>query len=113
MHILCSFSPDSRWLATLQWNQIKVWEAASGRELARLNSLNPKLRIPEQVRKAALSPDGTLLATSGYEKVRVWDWAQKRELVSLDHEGAIEVLHFSPDGKWLVTTKGGKWRGGV
>jgi uncharacterized protein with WD repeat len=62
-----AFSPDGRWLATGSWdNTARVWEAASGQEVARMTHEGPVLAV-------AFSPDGRWLATGSDDNTaRVW-----------------------------------------
>jgi WD40 repeat protein len=51
------------------------------------------------------SPDGRLLAAGGHDHyLRVWDVASGRLLYAVvAHQGPIEDVGFSPDGRWIVT----------
>jgi WD40 repeat protein len=75
--------------------QIKVWEAATGNEVA---------NIPQEDRtigSIALSSDGKYLATAS--PLAVWEVATKRQLYSILHETEVEVLAFSANGEHLYT----------
>ncbi len=92
---------------------IRVWEAATGREVARMP-------IPENFNSGvALSPDGRLLASFGlkpggdrivYEPqpqdptIRIWDVASGRERRRLvGHRGIVNAAVFTPDGRSLIS----------
>jgi WD40 repeat protein len=51
------------------------------------------------------SPDGRLLASGGHDHyLRVWDVRSGRTLIAVTaHQGPVEDVSFSPDGRWLVT----------
>src|SRR5262249_58606691 len=79
-------------------NVLELWEAATGRQAARVRMAQ------ERVEAAAFAPDGRLLAFTDGEAVRVWDvaaWAERAVLRG--HEGAVKSLAFSPDGRLLLT----------
>ena len=70
-----AFSPDGQWLATASLDKTaRVWEAATGRELARVTH-------EREVTHAAFSPDGKWLSSLGRDNVsRVWEAGTGREV---------------------------------
>ena len=95
-----AFSPDGARIVTASYDDTaRVWGAASGRELARLEGHG------SAVRSAAFSPDGARIITaSGDNTARVWDAASGRELTRLEgHGGYVTSAAFSPDGARIVT----------
>lgn len=95
-----SFSPDGKTLAAGSWDgAVRLWEVASGKELAQLS----KQQGP--VRSVAFSPDGKLLAYGGEgSQIVLWDVATTKEVRRLKgHRGPITFIGFSPDGKLLAS----------
>lgn len=94
-----AYSADGRYVATGSSDRtIKIWEAATGRELRALNG-NTGLKA------LAYSPDGRTLASSGNDgKVRLWDTdsGQERTIIN-GHAKTVLALAFSPDGRWLAS----------
>jgi WD40 repeat protein len=98
--VSAAFSPDgTRVVTSSDDNTARVWNAASGREIAALRGHERK------VNSAAFSPDGTRVVTSSDDKTaRVWNAASGREIAALrGHERKISSVAFSPDGTRVVT----------
>jgi formylglycine-generating enzyme required for sulfatase activity/Tol biopolymer transport system component len=95
-----AFSPDGKRIAAAgETDPVKVWDAATGRELF---SLRADAWLSASV---AFSPDGKFLATGGTDQVvRVWDMSNGREIRTLrGNAGGILAVAFSPDGKRLAS----------
>ena len=99
-----AFSPDGT-LASGSWdNTVKLWDVATGENIATLEEHE------EQVRSVAFSPDGTLLASGSEDNtVKLWDVATRTNIATLgyykDCAGVYSVV-FSPDGTILAS---GSW----
>jgi WD40 repeat protein len=75
------------------------WEAASGKQLRRLDGLS----------QAVGSPDGTMLASWGASAIQLWDAATGNEIRPRSgHESDILTVAWSSDGKLLATGGGEK-----
>ena len=98
-----AFSPDGTRLAAGTWdNTARVWDAATGQEIAMLKGHG------DWVTSIAFSPDGLRLATgSRDDTARLWDATTAEELARLTgHENGLTSVAFSPDGTLLAT---GSW----
>ncbi len=92
-------SPDGKVLATGGYdNTIKLWDAASGKELRTLDGHNGA------VFELAFRSDGKLLASaSGDRTVKLWDVARGERLDTLkESQKELYALAFSPDGTRLA-----------
>ena len=78
---------------------IRLWDAATGRELRTLTGTHSNILA------TAFSPDSRLLASGGDDAVvKLWDTATGRELATLNgHSLSVKALAFSSDGKLLVS----------
>jgi WD40 repeat protein len=72
-----------------------VFDVASGRKLVRLAGHTPGHQDP-------FSPDARTLAVLGRD-VELVEMATGRVRAQFKPVGGIESIHFSPDGRWLVT----------
>jgi len=77
----------------------KVWEVATGRNIATLKHLGV-------INRVAFSPEGTRLATSTRKTATLWCTQKWQPIVTLDTV-QVESLAFSPDGTRLAI--GGTW----
>jgi WD40 repeat protein len=94
-------SPDGRLVASgghdLMGAYLKMWEAATGREVGALPGWTISLNV------LAFSPDGRRLAAAGSGTVRIWDVASRKPLGTLETDGdLVQALAFSQDGRRLA-----------
>jgi WD40 repeat protein len=76
-----------------------VWDARTGREVAKLRGHTGAVAAVEY------SPDGRFLASGAADgTVRFWDPTTCKEVARLaGHAGAVSAVAFAPDGKTLAT----------
>jgi WD40 repeat protein len=104
------FDPKTR----KSWSEMKVWDAATGKELLSLKGHTG------YVRSVAYSPDGKrIVSGSGgffrqLGEVKVWDAATGQLLLSLkDRSDGVNSVAYSPDGKRVASGGGLMFEGTV
>ncbi len=102
-----------RVLTTSEYGIVALWDAASGKQLAILETgVTTWSKEDEADRRngheyacpAQFSPDGRFVLTT-YHKARLWDAVSGKEHRIIDDGGKSSVLwsEFSPDGKKIIT----------
>jgi WD40 repeat protein len=96
-----AMSPDGKHLAAGGGYSARVWEIASGREIATLTH-------DSIVGDVSFSPNGRHFATASWDRTaRIWELPGGAEIARLEHEDQVNAVVFSADGKYLVTTISG------
>ncbi len=93
------FSPDGRLLATVsQDTDVKLWDIASGQEIATLTS------HARPINAVAFSPDGSLLATAGDDGfIILWNLSTLELVTVLNgQDGAVNDILFHPTENRLL-----------
>ena len=121
-----AYSPDGKILASGgRDNTIRLFDAASGKEIRRLIGHAPRTFSPPAdpgnpldllvtatgeggVNSVAFSPDGKTLASGGWDDtVRLWDVQTGKQIRKIDaHKAMVAHVVFSPDGKVLASRGG-------
>ena len=93
-----AFSPVGNYVVSgSNDNTARVWEAATGKEIARVTH-------DTRVYQIAFSPDGKYVASASYDNtVRVWEASTGREITRIVHNDSVRSLAFSPDEKYVET----------
>ncbi|XP_047340662.1 SEC12-like protein 2 [Impatiens glandulifera] len=102
---ICSFPESCRWF---DWDALtsdgdhKLGVKASDKILSQLENVGQQLAF-------AFSSDGSVLAVGGEDgKLRVFSWpSMELKLDEAKAHASIKDLHFSPDGKFLVSVGSG------
>lgn len=101
--LLLALSPDGKFLAFSDSEEVGLWETGSMQEPILLG------RHEVDVSALAFTPDGKLVAAGdGAGVVKVWDTATRGELSRFKgHKDTVTALAFSPDGRTLASSGGG------
>jgi len=93
------FSKDGNELISASYDKtIRIWNVATGATRAILEGHE------EQIRRVRLSPDGRTLASGSFDgTLRLWDLESGEPLKSLEAEGSVLALAWSPDGSQIAT----------
>ena len=98
------FDPSGRWLAAHGMVEgvltVRLWylEAPQGADPVTLKRTDGTYQ-----NDLAIHPDGSVLVTSDYETPAFWPFPVRPPWVLRGHEGRVDAVAFSPDGRWLVS----------
>lgn len=95
----CAVTPDGKKVVSASPDGMRVWELATGREIARI--------FVGDVKDCAITPDGKrVVSVGGWGPPQVWDLVTGEELLMLEGEtrGQAHSCAITPDGNILVVT---------
>lgn len=101
----CSFSPDGRRIASVHFNDVKIWDALDATEIATLPYLFSGARGGQS--PAALSPNGERVAFAFSDGVvEIWEISSRQRVLMLaaHSDNGVSDLAFSPSGRMLATS---------
>jgi WD40 repeat protein/uncharacterized caspase-like protein len=107
---LIKFSRDGRLLALSESYTVKLWEAATGRELPALKVPNSGAFVAQGRAFVSFSEDGKRVATGGFDTPTIlWETETSKQLVKMSGRTNMAYkVAFSPDGTQL--SSGGRTR---
>src|SRR5262249_38032763 len=88
-----AFTADGKQLVSAANHVIRVWDAATGKEVRQLKAIN--------IMGLAVSPLGKVMASAQNNNVQVWDLATGKPKFSRHTPGFVVAI--SPDGRVLAT----------
>jgi uncharacterized delta-60 repeat protein len=92
-----AFSPDGRYIVAGSADTARVWEARTGKEIA-------KVIHGWDVNSVAFSPDGKYVVSGSDDNtVRVWETVTGKEVARMTHEGKVLSVIFSPDKRYVIS----------
>ncbi len=100
-----AFSLDGKYVVSGSWdNTARVWEAMTGKEIARMTHDPFDFDANDKVYSVAFSPDGKYVVSGSTDNTaRVWEASTGKEIARMTHDGWIYDVAFSPDGKYVVS----------
>jgi WD40 repeat protein len=99
-HHNLAFSPDSQWVAAMDWDHtLKLWDTATG---TRVRAMQGETGL---VFSLAFSPDGKWLVSGNTDHtVRVWNTETAEQVHTLrGHSFLVFHVHIPLDGKRIIS----------
>lgn len=96
------FSPNSKLLASACFEELKIWDTYTGKELA---SFNKEFQVPLSM---AFSNDNKLIAIGSRKSVKIFNVRTKQLVHSFEVKSSVYSIDFSSDNKLLLTGEGFK-----
>jgi WD40 repeat protein/energy-coupling factor transporter ATP-binding protein EcfA2 len=95
---LATFSPDGKFIVTVQGPTGFIWDTQTGEEIRRFEGPADGLGF------VVYSPDGNTIASPTFDgSVRLWNAQTGRESRRYPHAASANNIAFSPDSKYIVS----------
>ena len=96
------YSPDGHTIASNSWSEIRLWDAATGKHIATLQT-NADGSI-------AYAPDGKTIASTSHEgTIHLWDVDTRQLKTTIRrHTTMVFSIAYSPDGNTIAAASGDK-----
>jgi WD40 repeat protein len=95
-----AFTEDGKRLVALRGDGVNVWDVARGVTTGEFKSADKAFQ-----NRLAITPDGALAVTASNDsRLRVYDLKTGAVKQLVGHEGWIDSVAVSPDGKWLASS---------
>jgi WD40 repeat protein/serine/threonine protein kinase len=92
------FSPDNRYVTTINDRDVQVWDVATGQELHKFEGHT----LP--INTLSYSPDGSYVATTSVDgTARLWNMQTGGQAQEFSFPESLFGVAFSPDGRFLAT----------
>lgn len=102
--ISCCFSPSGKYILSWSYQEIKLWETKSGREIAHFEH---DLKSMTNNTECAFSPDEKkIISINNRKNIKLWDVDSKKLISILEHEEFMNSYVFSRNGKQIITIGG-------
>jgi len=104
-----AFSPDGKTIISGGLNQIKLWDAASGRELRTLAKGTIGIFSPDGQTIATIDKTPSVDSKNEISELSIWNFTNGRRIRTLANGGEVfdESLSFSSDGLHITNAAGG------
>src|SRR5262249_22488829 len=93
---IITISPNGHWLATADWDGARIWDSATGKQVA-------YLQHGDLVRGISFGPDSKLLATASQDGAVGLLKVTGEEVARTTHGRMVKDVAFSPNGAWIAT----------
>ncbi len=98
-----SLSPDQRWLAASQANQVLLYDLLTGKRVTQLQAPSLDGAVDhDYVQAVSFSPQGDRIATGGYRNVKLWKRDAPRAIASRKFEHPVKRIRLNSERTQLA-----------